>query len=115
MGTSEVSFLPMACSTKEVLDDRSSSTQGSQPSRPVPPMDQEDETINHLLISSVFTQQFWFSFLQQVKLEALSSQPQDASFQVRWKGANECVGGSSKERPQFAYYVGRLDSLEASE
>jgi hypothetical protein len=32
MGTSEVSLHPMACCTKEVLDDRSSSTKGSKAS-----------------------------------------------------------------------------------
>jgi hypothetical protein len=33
-----------------------------------PLCDQEEETIDHLLISSVFTRQFWFTFLGRVNL-----------------------------------------------
>uniref|UniRef100_A0A0A9AHW6 Reverse transcriptase zinc-binding domain-containing protein n=1 Tax=Arundo donax TaxID=35708 RepID=A0A0A9AHW6_ARUDO len=40
--------------------------------------DQEEETINHLLISCVFTRQFWFLLLQQFGLAALAPQPIDA-------------------------------------
>jgi len=43
-----------------------------------PLCDQEGETINHLLVASVFSWQFWFALLQRVGLQNLS--PQQSSF-----------------------------------
>jgi hypothetical protein len=37
-------------------------------------------TINHLLVSCVFSHQVWFNILQRVGLQGLSSQPEDISF-----------------------------------
>jgi hypothetical protein len=42
--------------------------------------DQEEETIDHLLISCVFVRQFWHTLLRQVNLQAISPQPDDVSF-----------------------------------
>jgi hypothetical protein len=37
--------------------------------------DQEEETMDHLLSSCVFSRQFWFKFLQKVTLHDLTPQP----------------------------------------
>jgi hypothetical protein len=43
-----------------------------------------EETINHLLISCVFAQQFWFHLLRKVRLHDLSPQPNESSFDEWW-------------------------------
>jgi hypothetical protein len=53
-----------------------------------PLCDQEDETIDHLLISCVFVRQFWFAFLSQVNLQGISPQPNDRSFLDWWRRSN---------------------------
>jgi hypothetical protein len=45
-----------------------------------PLCDQEEETIDHLLISCVFARRFWFTFLGKVNLQGNSPQPEDTSF-----------------------------------
>ena len=45
-----------------------------------PLYDQEEETINHLLVSCVFAQQFWFYLLQHFGIQQLCPHPSDYSF-----------------------------------
>ena len=45
-----------------------------------PLCDQDDETINHLLVGCIFAREFWFLLLRQVGLQALSPQPSENSF-----------------------------------
>jgi hypothetical protein len=45
-----------------------------------PLCDQEEETINHLLVECVFSRQLWFILLQQMGLAALAPQPVASSF-----------------------------------
>jgi hypothetical protein len=40
--------------------------------------DQEEGTINHLLLSSAFSCQTWFSVLQGLSLQVLAPQPEKA-------------------------------------
>jgi hypothetical protein len=47
--------------------------------------DQEEENIDHLLLSCVFTRQFWFSFLQRVNLQELAPQLENISFMEWWR------------------------------
>ena len=58
-----------------------------------PLCDQEDETINHLLVSCVFTRQFWYFLLRQVGLHSLSPQPLDTSFDSWWEKASGATSG----------------------
>ena len=58
-----------------------------------PLCDQEDETINHLLVSCVFARQFWYHFLRQVGLHSLSPQPSDTSFDSWWEQAIGATSG----------------------
>jgi hypothetical protein len=50
--------------------------------------DQGEETIDHILISCVFSRQFWFSFLGGVDMQGISPQPEDASFFEWWTRSN---------------------------
>jgi len=56
-----------------------------------PLCDQEEESINHLLVECVFTREFWFILLRQVGLQALSPQPTDNSFLDWWERANNAT------------------------
>jgi len=56
-----------------------------------PLCDQEEETINHLLVECVFAREFWFLLLWQVGLQALSPQPTENSFLDWWEGANNAI------------------------
>jgi hypothetical protein len=47
--------------------------------------DQAPETINHLLVGCTFAREFWFWFLSQVGLQALSPQLTDTSFYDWWE------------------------------
>ena len=58
-----------------------------------PLWDQAEETIDHLLVSCVFTRQIWFSFLQKVGLQTLAAQIKDPSFEDWWAGASRSVNG----------------------
>ncbi|GJN36468.1 hypothetical protein PR202_gb25373 [Eleusine coracana subsp. coracana] len=58
-----------------------------------PLCDQEDETIDHILVSCVFARQFWFSLLRQVGLQQLSPLPDNKCFMEWWKMASEAAGG----------------------
>ncbi|GJN03220.1 hypothetical protein PR202_ga20639 [Eleusine coracana subsp. coracana] len=68
---------------------------------PHPPLcvlcDQEEETIDHILISCVFARQFWFIFLQRVGLGFLAPQPSDSNFQDWWRWASSLVCASIKK------------------
>jgi hypothetical protein len=50
-----------------------------------PLCDQEDETLDHLLVSCVFTRQFWYMVLRQVGLHSLAPQPTELIFDEWWE------------------------------
>jgi hypothetical protein len=62
-----------------------------------PLCDQEVETINHLLVSCVFTREFWFLLLQRVGLGVLAPQPSDPSFQDWWHRASSRARSSDRK------------------
>jgi hypothetical protein len=47
--------------------------------------DQEEETMNHLLVSCVFSREVWFNMLKTVGLQHLSPSLNSTSFDVRWE------------------------------
>jgi len=53
--------------------------------------DQAQETIHHLLTSCVFAHQVWFSLLQKVSLQDLTTQPDDLPFDDWLARTNERV------------------------
>jgi hypothetical protein len=55
--------------------------------------DQEEETIDHIMLSCVFSRQFWFNWLQQVHLQMLAPQPDVPSFLEWWREAKERAPG----------------------
>jgi hypothetical protein len=57
MGTTEVPLLHMVSSSQALLDCRSIDTRGFSHQGCCPLCDQDDESIDHLLVSSVFAKQ----------------------------------------------------------
>jgi hypothetical protein len=45
-----------------------------------PMCDQEDETIDHLLVACMFARQFWYHMLRQVGLHSFAPEPTDSIF-----------------------------------
>jgi hypothetical protein len=54
---------------------------------------QLEETIDHLLVSYVFTWQVWFNLLQRVGLQILTPQVEVESFDDWWEAASKRVEG----------------------
>ena len=61
--------------------------------------DQAEETIEHLLISCVFSRQVWYNILHKVGLQDLSPQPDNNSFDGWWASTNSGVDDQTKKRP----------------
>jgi hypothetical protein len=59
--------------------------------------DQEQETLDHLLIGCVFVQEFWFKLLSHVNLQSMASQLDDASFMDWWRWIGNQVQGVANE------------------
>lgn len=55
--------------------------------------DQEEETMNHLLLSCVFSKEFWFRLFNQVGLQGLALQADNYNFFLWWKRVSENVEG----------------------
>jgi hypothetical protein len=53
--------------------------------------DQEDETINHLLVGCVFARQVWFLVFQHLRLLHLAPQPTVTRFSGWWKSSTSAV------------------------
>ena len=58
-----------------------------------PLCDQVGETIDHLLVSCVFTRQLWFSILQIFGLQVVAPQLNDLFFIDWWAGASSKFSG----------------------
>jgi hypothetical protein len=59
--------------------------------------DQMEETMKHLLVTCVFSKQFWFNLLQQVQLQDLTPQPDSNSFLEWWGNLNNQMTGPTKK------------------
>src|SRR5207244_3969925 len=62
-----------------------------------PLCDQDNETIDHLMVECVFAKDFWFQFLRQVGLQELSPQPDTRVFADWWRRASEATQGLAKQ------------------
>jgi hypothetical protein len=71
-----------------------------------PLCDQEEENIDHLLISCVFARQFWFTFLGKVNLQGISPQPEDTSFFDWWRKSNVVITGAAQRGLNSALILG---------
>jgi hypothetical protein len=69
---------------------------GLDHSEKCPLCDQDEETINHLLVSCVFAKQFWFEFLRHANLQGLAPQSGIVSFLDWWTQATERSMGMEK-------------------
>jgi hypothetical protein len=57
-----------------------------------PLCDQEEETINHLMLAYVFAKQFWHGLLGAIGLHDLVPHTED-SFEDWWRLSSQCVEG----------------------
>jgi hypothetical protein len=71
-----------------------------------PLCDQEEETIDHLLISCAFSRQFWFSFLGRVNLQGVSPQPGEVSFFGWWARSNAIIRGAARKGLSSVIFLG---------
>jgi hypothetical protein len=62
-----------------------------------PLCDQEQETIDHLLVSCVFARQFWFSLLQRLQFQEFTPQVDTFSFMDWWQRMNDLPLGPRKK------------------
>jgi len=62
-----------------------------------PLCDQEEETVNHLLVSCVFARQFWFYLLQHFGIQQFCPQPPDLSFDVWWENSSNATVGLTRK------------------
>jgi hypothetical protein len=51
----------------------------------------QEEIMNHLLVSCVFSRQVWYNILKAVDLEKLSPQHGSSCFDEWWEGANRAI------------------------
>ena len=58
-----------------------------------PLCDQDGETIDHLLVSCVFSRQVWFNVLQHLGLQVLAPQAGERSFEDWWASTSSRVSG----------------------
>lgn len=58
--------------------------------------DQEDEDINHILVSCAFTKD-WFHALQLIGMETVSPMPQAASFREWWRTAGRRISANKRK------------------
>jgi hypothetical protein len=73
-----------------------------------PLCDQEDENIDHLLVSCVFSRQVWYYMLRQVGLHSLAPQPIDLVFDDWWEKATTATSGMSKKGLNSLIILGAL-------
>jgi hypothetical protein len=59
--------------------------------------DQEQESIQHLLVGCVFARQFWFSLLQRIGLSSLTPQPEDSAWEDWWEKAEAATTGDVRK------------------
>jgi hypothetical protein len=71
-----------------------------------PLCDQEEETIEHLLLNCVFARQFWFTFLRQLNLQDISLQPDDKSFLEWWRRSNLIIVGAARRGLNSIFSLG---------
>jgi hypothetical protein len=62
-----------------------------------PLCNQEAETLNYLLVSCVFSREFWFKLPRQLGLQYLAPQPGLPSFMLWWEEALGSVNGPIKK------------------
>jgi len=62
-----------------------------------PLSDQVEETIDHLLISCVFSRQMWFNVLQGLGLQALAPGPDDLIFDDWWDNVSNVTFGEDDQ------------------
>lgn len=89
-------FLWLLAQNKCWTPDRLAKGGMNHPAR-CPLCDQESETINHLLVSCVFSRVFWYNILRKFGLHSLAPQPGDTYFMVWWERASAQVSGLRKK------------------
>jgi hypothetical protein len=63
-----------------------------------PVCDQEDETIDHLLVTCSLSREFWYLLLRKFGLHSLAPQPDVGSYLGWWELVGNIVNGLTKKR-----------------
>jgi hypothetical protein len=63
-----------------------------------PLCDQEDETIDYLLVTCCFSREFWYLLLRKFGLHSLAPQPDVSSYLGWWESVGNIVNGLTKKR-----------------
>jgi hypothetical protein len=59
--------------------------------------DQEEESVQHLLLGCVFARQFWLNILQSIVLASLAPQLDDPSFDEWWDKSSLSISGDERK------------------
>lgn len=78
-----------------------------------PLCDQEDETVQHLLISCVFSRELWFRILSMVNLQQFSPSNSDLVFQVWWANLEGKIPAVQR-KGTFACCAGGMVAMETT-
>jgi hypothetical protein len=62
-----------------------------------PLCDQDEETLDRMLIGCVFAREFWFKLLHQVNLQLLAPQSEDSAFLEWWRILCTKVSGIARD------------------
>jgi len=62
-----------------------------------PLCDQEDETIDHLLVTCSFSREFWYLLLRKFDMHSLAPQPDVGSYPGWWESVGNIVNGLTKK------------------
>jgi hypothetical protein len=79
-----------------------------------PLCDQDQETLNHLLVGCVFAREFWFHILSQVNLQNLAPQFDVCQFMDWWRAINNQIQGPIRMTliPSLFLGFGHYGSIE---
>jgi hypothetical protein len=81
-----------------------------------PLCDQEDETIDYLLVTCCFSREFWYLLLRKFGLHSLAPQPDVSSYLGWWESVGNIVNGLTKKDliPLSFWESGPCGSIETN-
>jgi hypothetical protein len=81
-----------------------------------PLCDQEDETIDYLLVTCCFSREFWYLLLRKFGLHSLAPQPDVSSYLGWWESVGNIVNGLTKKDliPLSFWEPGPCGSIETN-
>jgi hypothetical protein len=93
--------IPNKCWIADILQQR-----GLNNPETCPFCGQEDETVQHILTSCVWTRQFWFSLLDPLRLGHLTPEVEEGSIAERWRKVIKLVQKGKRKGINIAIILG---------